>query len=73
MMHEAFYPLNSNPFRMKPDSRFCPGHSGSKSAREYFNDAHRLEDGCIMVAGWPDAEQGVHGSVRGIDLYGSFL
>ena len=52
-MYEAFYHLNSNPFRLTPDPKFCFSHSGYKSAREYLDYALRLGEGFIMVTGRP--------------------
>jgi type II secretory pathway predicted ATPase ExeA len=52
-MYEAFYHLNTNPFRIAPDPRFCFHHASYKSAREYLDYALRLGDGFIMVTGPP--------------------
>ena len=52
-MYEAFYHLNTNPFRITPDPKFCFRHSGYKSAREYLDYALRLGEGFIMVTGRP--------------------
>ena len=52
-MYEAFYHLNSNPFRLTPDPKFCFSHAGYKSAREYLDYALRLGEGFIMVTGRP--------------------
>jgi type II secretory pathway predicted ATPase ExeA len=52
-MYEAFYHLNSNPFRLTPDPKFCFNHTGYKSAREYLDYALRLGEGFIMVTGRP--------------------
>ena len=52
-MYEAFYHLNTNPFRITPDPKFCFSHAGYKSAREYLDYALRLGEGFIMVTGRP--------------------
>jgi type II secretory pathway predicted ATPase ExeA len=52
-MYEAFYHLNTNPFRLTPDPKFCFSHAGYKSAREYLDYALRLGEGFIMVTGRP--------------------
>jgi type II secretory pathway predicted ATPase ExeA len=52
-MYEAFYHLNTNPFRLTPDPEFCFSHSGYKTAREYLDYALRLGEGFIMIAGQP--------------------
>ncbi len=52
-MYEAFYHLNTNPFRITPDPTFCFSHAGYKSAREYLDYALRLGEGFIMVTGRP--------------------
>ena len=52
-MYEAFYHLNTNPFRLTPDPKFCFNHTGYKSAREYLDYALRLGEGFIMVTGRP--------------------
>jgi type II secretory pathway predicted ATPase ExeA len=52
-MYESFYHLNTNPFRITPDPKFCFRHSGYKSAREYLDYALRLGEGFIMVTGRP--------------------
>jgi type II secretory pathway predicted ATPase ExeA len=52
-MYEAFYHLNTNPFRITPDPKFCFSHTGYKSAREYLDYALRLGEGFIMVTGQP--------------------
>ncbi len=52
-MYEAFYHLNSNPFRITPDPKFCFSHAGYKSARGYLEYALRLGEGFIMVTGRP--------------------
>jgi TPR repeat protein/type II secretory pathway predicted ATPase ExeA len=52
-MYEAFYHLNSNPFRLTPDPMFCFSHAGYKSAREYLEYALKLGEGFIMVTGQP--------------------
>jgi type II secretory pathway predicted ATPase ExeA/cell division septation protein DedD len=52
-MYEAFYHLNTNPFRITPDPKFCFSHAGYKSAREYLYYALRLGEGFIMVTGRP--------------------
>ncbi|MGB7932707.1 MAG: AAA family ATPase, partial [Gammaproteobacteria bacterium] len=52
-MYEAFYHLNTNPFRLTPDPRFCFSHAGYKSAREYLDYALGLGEGFIMVTGRP--------------------
>ena len=52
-MYEAFYHLNSNPFRLTPDPKFCFSHAGYKSAREYLEYALKLGEGFIMVTGQP--------------------
>ena len=52
-MYEAFYHLNSNPFRLTPDPKFCFSHAGYKSAREYLDYTLRLGEGFIMVTGRP--------------------
>ncbi len=52
-MYETFYHLNTNPFRLTPDPKFCFSHAGYKSAREYLDYALRLGEGFIMVTGRP--------------------
>jgi len=52
-MYEAFYHLNSNPFRLTPDPKFCFSHAGYQSAREYLDYALKLGEGFIMVTGQP--------------------
>lgn len=52
-MYEAFYHLNSNPFRITPDPKFCFSHAVFESAREYLEYALRLGEGFIMVTGLP--------------------
>ena len=52
-MYEDFYHLNTNPFRITPDPRFCFSHAGYKSAREYLDYALKLGEGFIMVTGRP--------------------
>jgi len=52
-MYEAFYHLNTNPFRITPDPKFCFSHAGYKSAREYLDYALKLGEGFIMVTGRP--------------------
>jgi len=52
-MYEAFYHLNTNPFRITPDPKFCFSHAGYKSARQYLDYALRLGEGFIMVTGRP--------------------
>ena len=52
-MYETFYHLNTNPFRITPDPKFCFSHAGYKSAREYLDYALRLGEGFIMVTGRP--------------------
>jgi type II secretory pathway predicted ATPase ExeA len=52
-MYEAFYHLDTNPFRITPDPKFCFSHAGYKSAREYLDYALKLGEGFIMVTGRP--------------------
>ena len=52
-MYETFYHLNTNPFRLTPDPKFCFSHAGYKSAREYLDYVLRLGEGFIMVTGRP--------------------
>ena len=52
-MYEVFYHLNTNPFRITPDPKFCFSHAGYKSAREYLDYALKLGEGFIMVTGRP--------------------
>jgi type II secretory pathway predicted ATPase ExeA len=52
-MYETFYQLNTNPFRITPDPKFCFSHAGYKSAREYLEYALKLGEGFIMVTGRP--------------------
>lgn len=52
-MYESFYRLQTNPFRLSPDSKFCFSHSGYKLAREYLEYALKLGDGYVMVTGRP--------------------
>jgi len=52
-MYETFYHLNTNPFRITPDPKFCFSHAGYKSAREYLDYALKLGEGFIMVTGRP--------------------
>jgi AAA domain len=52
-MYEVFYHLNTNPFRITPDPKFCFSHASYKSAREYLDYALSLGEGFIMVTGRP--------------------
>lgn len=52
-MYESFYRLQTNPFRLTPDSKFCFSHSGYKLAREYLEYALKLGDGFVMLTGRP--------------------
>jgi type II secretory pathway predicted ATPase ExeA len=52
-MYEAFYHLNTNPFRITPDPKFCFSHAGYKSARQYLDYALKLGEGFILVTGRP--------------------
>ncbi|MGB5178793.1 MAG: AAA family ATPase, partial [Gammaproteobacteria bacterium] len=52
-MYESFYCLQTNPFRLTPDSKFCFSHSGYKRAREYLEYALKLGDGFAMLTGRP--------------------
>jgi type II secretory pathway predicted ATPase ExeA len=52
-MYESFYRLQTNPFRLTPDSKFCFSHSGYKLAREYLEYALKSGDGFVMLTGRP--------------------
>ena len=52
-MYESFYRLQTNPFRLTPDRKFCFSHSGYKLAREYLEYALKLGDGFVIITGRP--------------------
>ena len=52
-MYKSFYQLQTNPFSLTPDPKFCYGHSGYKQAREYLDYALKLGEGFVMVTGRP--------------------
>ncbi|MEN8206640.1 MAG: AAA family ATPase [Pseudomonadota bacterium] len=52
-MYESFYQLQTNPFSLTPDPKFCFGHSGHRQAREYLEYALKLGEGMVMVTGRP--------------------
>jgi type II secretory pathway predicted ATPase ExeA len=52
-MYEAFYHLNTNPFRITPDPKFCFSHAGYKSARQFLDYALMLGEGFMLVTGRP--------------------
>ena len=52
-MYQSFYQLQTNPFSLTPDPKFCYSHSGYMQAREYLDYALKLGEGFVMVTGRP--------------------
>lgn len=52
-MYESFYQLQTNPFRLTPDPKFCFSHSGYKLAHEYLEYALKLGEGFVIITGRP--------------------
>jgi len=52
-MYKSFYQLQTNPFSLTPDPKFCYSHSGYMQAREYLDYALKLGEGLVMVTGRP--------------------
>jgi len=52
-MYKSFYQLQTNPFSLTPDPKFCYSHSGYMQAREYLDYALKLGEGFVMVTGRP--------------------
>jgi general secretion pathway protein A len=52
-MHEAFYQLSADPFRLSPDPRFCFQHRTYRKAMTYMHHALQRAEGLIMITGRP--------------------
>lgn len=52
-MYERFYGLESDPFRLSPDPRFCFEHRNFARARAYIDYALRRAEGFVMITGRP--------------------
>jgi len=52
-MYKSFYQLQTNPFSLTPDLKFCYCHTGYMQAREYLDYALELGEGFVMVTGRP--------------------
>jgi putative secretion ATPase (PEP-CTERM system associated) len=52
-MYEIFYRLDSEPFRLSPDHRFCFSHRSYARAKAYMQYAFNRAEGFVMVTGRP--------------------
>jgi len=52
-MYETFYRLETEPFRLSPDPRFCFGHKSYARAKAYMQYAFNRAEGFVMVTGRP--------------------
>jgi len=52
-MHETFYQLSAEPFRLSPDPRFCFEHRTYRKAMIYMRHALQRAEGFIMITGRP--------------------
>ncbi len=52
-MHETFYQLSAEPFRLSPDPRFCYQHRTYRKAMTYMHHAFQRAEGFIMITGRP--------------------
>jgi len=52
-MYEVFYQLNSEPFRLSPDHKFCYDHKSYAKARAYMAYAFSRAEGFVMITGAP--------------------
>lgn len=50
-MYENFYGLNTDPFRLTPDHRFCFDHMSYAKAKGYIDYALHRAEGFVMITG----------------------
>ncbi len=52
-MYERFYGLETDPFRLSPDHRFCFIHNNFARAKAYIDYALHRAEGFVMITGKP--------------------